>query len=179
MKLNRLILLLFVWAFVCETARAQTPAPATSQSTLQFSIGASALGVSPSSDASPASDVTLSLKFTSRVSLRSDNLLAPSADLQFYGGGIQVDLPTKLLAKTPLAQLQPYAFGVLGSDRIVPASGASQAHVGFFAGMGLDWKVNATMRMKLIEVGDLHTPGAPWGANAPAVSGGLSLFFGK
>ena len=165
-----------------QTSTSSTPAaqaPAPTQESLTFSFGATALGLAPSGDTTPASDIVVKLGFTKRVTLRSDNLLAPGANLQYYGGGMQVDLPNKFLSKTVLAPLQPFVAGTIGADRIVPASGPSQSHISFMAGGGLDWTPSVSVRVHLIEVDVAHFPGAPWGANTPAVSGGISMFFGK
>jgi hypothetical protein len=161
----------------CIPAIAQTPAPTTSN--LSFSVGASALGTT--SQATPATDVMLSLNagfkgVWSNLEFRSDNLLSPGANLQYYGGGINFNVPKKLPGV--LAPLSFYVNGTVGIDRIVPATGPSQAHYAFMGGGGLKWLTSSGVQIRLIEIDDLHTPGAPWGSNTPAISGGISYLFG-
>jgi len=158
-----------------------TPAPVTS--TVNFQIGAGALGIAATSQATPATDIKLELNpgfaKAKSLSLISDNLLAPGANLQYYGGGVSYDLP-KIFPKTSmLSPVDFYVRGSVGVDRIVPASGTGQSHIAFLAGGGLAWEPSSAVRIQLVEVDDGHFPGAPWGAHAPVISGGLSLLFGK
>lgn len=169
-------------ALVTQTSTSATaPSPVTS--TVNFQIGAGALGIAATSQATPATDIKLELNpgFVKlpALSLLSDNLLAPGANLQYYGGGVSYDLP-KIFPKTSmLAPVDFYVRGSVGVDRIVPASGAGQSHIAFLAGGGLAWEPSSTVRIQLVEIDDGHFPGAPFGANAPVISGGLSLLFGK
>jgi hypothetical protein len=162
---------------------ATAPAPAPTSSTMNFQIGADAFGISPTSSATPASDVIAQLNpgFAKLpgFSFVSDNLLAPGANLQFYGGGIRYDFGSVFPKTSALAPLSFYVRGTVGADRIVPATGPGQSHVAFLAGGGLSWAPTGALRLQLVEVDDGHFPGAPWGSNAPVVSGGLSIFFGK
>jgi len=164
-------------------AFAQTPAPATS--TLNFNIGAAAFGLGGATQATPASDVILTLnpgltqKFLSSLELRSDSVLAPGAGLQFYSGGFQYKVPYALPVSSPLHPLSFYADVELGVDRIVPTAGPSQTHFSFMAGGGVNWTLSNGVTVNLIEINDLHAPGSPWGNDAPAIAGGVSYVFGK
>ena len=155
-------------------AFAQTPAPATS--TMAFSVGAGAFGISATSNATPATDVTLSLNpgiaKLPNFSFRSDNVLAPGAGMQFYGGGVDYRIP--YLAKTGLfSQIYFTVNGTFGIDRIVPATGPSQANFGFMVG-GTVHYVAGSVDLNLFQAGLLHTPGAAWGSNAPYIGGSVT-----
>jgi len=172
MMLCAIAFLLTPAAVQAQTAPASNvPAPVTS--TLSFSVGASALGTT--SQATPATDVMLALNpgfkgALSNLEFRSDNLLSPGANLQYYGGGFNFNVPKHLPGV--FAPLSFYVDGTFGIDRIVPPAGASSSHFAFLAGGGLKWLTSSG------EVDDLHTPGAPWGSNTPAISGGISYLFG-
>lgn len=152
-----------------------TPTP--TQTSVNLNIGASALGLM-SSQSTPATDVTLKLAFTKNVSLRSDNVLAPST-LQYYGGGIEVALPNSFLSKTVLAPLSFYTDASVGVDRILTNPAASPSHIAFMAGGGFRWNPTGGLMINLVEFNVLHAPGAPWGNNAPVVAGGISYLWGK
>lgn len=162
---------------------AQTAPPVQTTSTA-FAIGASAFGLGGSTGATPASDVSLSIApgfstkgYLSQLSLMSDSLLAPSPGLQYYGGGLTGPIPVKLSGA--LSGLSFFWRATAGADRIVPATGPSQAHFGLMAGGGARWQGSSGVKVTIVEVDFLRTPGAPWGANAPAVSGGIGFAFGK
>jgi len=164
---------------------AQTPTvPTPTTNTASFNIGAAAFGLGGSSQATPASDVTLSLnpgfnnKYFKTLELRSDNLLAPGANLQYYGGGVNWVTPLKFASTSMFAPLSFYVDGTAGATRIVPATGVANSHIGFMAGGGLRWLTSSGVQVTLVEINVLHAPGAPWGSSAPAVSGGLSYVFG-
>ena len=174
-----LVVLLFVAAV--PVMAQNTPSP--TQSTVNFSVGAAALGLGGTAQATAATDVKLELNpgFTAKLKtleLRSDNLLAPGANLQYYGGGVNFTIPKNFPKTSILAPLSFYVDATVGVNRIVPATGPSTSHIGFMMGGGLRWLTSSGVQMTLIEVNVLHTPGAPWGANAPAISGGLSYVFG-
>lgn len=182
-KMALIAFLAFAAPVMAQTATAPPPAPAATQSTVSFNIGAGALGLGMASQATPATDIKLSLNpgfaKAKGLSLISDNVLAPGANLQFYGGGFSYDLPQLFPKTSALAPVLFYVRGTIGADRIVPAVGSGQSHVAFLAGGGLAWQPSNSVRIQLIEVDDGHFPGAPFGANAPVVSGGLSILFGK
>lgn len=175
--------LLFLACVFGFPVSAQTPAPTASS--LNFNVGAAAFGLGGATQATPASDVVLSLnpgftqKFLANLSLRSDNILAPGADLQFYAGGFQYAIPYSFPSASPLHALHFYSDVEFGVDRIVPATTPSQAHFAFMAGGGVNWTMSNGVTVNLIEVNDLHAPGAPWGNDAPALAGGISYIFGK
>ena len=183
MKRTILAVLGLLALLIAVPAYGQTPAPA--QNTMSFNIGASALGLAATQNATPASDIVLSLNpgFKSAVmqnfALRSDNLLAPGANLQYYGGGVNFTIPYKFAAGNVFAPLSFYVDGTVGADRIVPATGPSASHVAFMAGGGANWQTSSGVQINLVEINLLHTPSAPWGSNAPAISGGISYVFGK
>lgn len=161
-------------------AQAQTASPApsnapgTSQSTVQVSVGAQALGLGT---AAAGTDVVAKVSVVNSLALRSDNILVPSTNFQFYGAGLQYNLPMSFLAKTNFSSLQGYVSASVGADRIVPASGPSASHVGFLAGGGFNWIKSNNMIVNIVEVRLMHAPGNPSGTNVPVVSGGISLFF--
>lgn len=163
-------------------AQTSTP-PAPTQTTMNFQIGAGALGIASTSQATPATDIKLSFnpgfaKMKS-LSLLSDNVLAPGANLQYYGAGISYEFSNIFPKTSALAPVSFYLRGSIGADRIVPATGASQSHIAFLAGGGLAWNPSSSVRIQLVEVDDGHFPGASWGPHVPVVSGGLSILFGK
>lgn len=167
---------------ISVSVSAQVPAPA--QSTTNFQIGSGAFGLGMGAQATPAANVTLSLNpglatktYLGQVSLISDNLLAPSVNLQYYGGGFSAPIPFKLTGA--LSGLSFFWRATGGIDRIVPATGPSVSHFGVMAGGGANWTSSTGVTVKLVEVDFLRTPGAPWGANAPAVSGGVGFIFGS
>lgn len=165
---------------VTTTPLPVSSAPVPNTNTFNFSIGANALGLGVTT---PASDITLSLNpgfsgFAKNFELRSDNLLSPGANLQYYGGGVNFNLPFKFPTTSALAPLSFYVDITVGADRIVPANGVSRSHVGYMGGGGLRWTTSSGVKINLIEINNIHTPGAPWGNNAPAVSSGLSYVFG-
>ncbi|MGH9452363.1 MAG: hypothetical protein ACRD2O_00155 [Terriglobia bacterium] len=162
-----------LFAFALIPAKAQTAAPAT----LSVNIGASTLGLMGPATV-PGTDVVARFTVKGNVSLRSDNILAPGANFQGYFGGVQYPLGASLLAKTNLKQLDPYVTGSVGVDRIVAATGPSQAHIAFLAGGGLNWKpASGGLEINLVEVRYARLPG--FASNTAIVSGGISYFFGK
>jgi hypothetical protein len=182
--MRKLLFLFLLCAFPCFAQTTNVPKPISS--TKGFSLGAAAFGVGGMAQATPASDVTLTLKpgfattgYLSEISLRSDSLLAPGANLQFYGGGLQAPIPLGFAKESALGPLSFYADATFGVDRIVPSTGPSAAHFAFMAGGGVNWTMSSGVTVNLIEVNDLHAPGAAWGNDAPAVSGGISYVWGK
>ena len=177
-----LVLLFCAIPCYAQTSTA-TATPAPTSSTVTFNIGASALGLGGTSQSTPASDITLHLGLglakAPNLYLKSDSLLAPGANLQYYGGGVGDCFPHVFGKNGPLSGLILCAEGSVGADRIVPSSGPSQSHVAFMAGGYFEYQTSSGVNINLVGVEDLHTPGAPWGSNAPAVQGGISYFFGK
>jgi hypothetical protein len=160
-----------------------TPAPA--QSSLSFNVGASAFGAGGTS-ATPATDVTLTLNpglaskgYLSEISLLSDNALAPGINWQYYGGGLSAPIPVKFPSTSALSGLSFYWRGSAGMERIVPATGPSQSHVGAMIGGGASWTSASGVKVQLFEVGALITPNAAWGNKAPYFAGGISYLFGS
>lgn len=162
-----------------QTTTTTTTAPTSSS--LSFNIGAGALGLS-GSQATPATDITLELNpgiaKAPNFSFRSDNVLAPGANLQFYAGGGSYKLPK--LAKTGLlSQIYFDLNASAGIDRIVPATGPSQSHFGLMAGASMHYLTSVGVDMNLFQVGYMRTPGAPWGGSAPYFGGSISYLFGS
>lgn len=148
----------------------------TKTSALSFSIGAGALGLGGSSNATPATDIPVTLNpgiaKMPDFSFRMDTLLAPGPGLQFYGGGADYQLP--YLAKTGLfSKIYFTVNATFGLDRIVPAIGASQSHAAMMIGGTVHYAAPAGMDINMFQAGLLRTPGAPWGANAPYIGGSL------
>lgn len=182
-----------IWAVVAGVllfafpAAAQTVAPA--QSTVNLSIGAQAFGLGGASQATPATDVTLQLnpgfsKILANLVLESHNILAPSADLQYYGGGVGFcvfgDCP-RPIHKLPgvLAPLSLKIGANAGVARIVPAAGPSMGNVGYMAYGELGWTTGPGIHITVFSIGNCHFPKAPWGNNAPCMSGGIEKIFGS
>lgn len=183
MKVILLAILLTALPCVAQTAApATTPAPV--QSTLSFNVGASAFGAG-GTNAEPASDITLNLNpglaikgYMSKVSLLSDNALAPGIDYQYYGGGLTAPIPVSLPSTSALAPLSFYWRGTAGIERLVPSSGPSSTHVGAMVGGGATWTTSPGVVVRLFEAGMIISPGAAWGNKAPYIAGGVSYLFG-
>lgn len=182
--MRKLLFLLLLCALPCLAQTTNVPTPASASRS--FSVGAAAFGLGGMAQATPASDVTLTLNpgfastgYFSKFDLRSDNVLSPSANLQFFGGGFQAPIPVTFPKGSALAPLSFYADATFGVDRIVPSAGPSQVHFALMAGGGVNWTLSNGVTVNLIEVNDLHAPGAPWGNDAPALSGGISYIWGK
>lgn len=176
--------LLFAVSAYGQTAAPPSNTPTPTQSTMSFNVGSSVFGLGGASNAQPAADVVLQFNpgipgKLANLSLLSDSLLDPSGNFQYYGGGILLPLPNKAWSKTGIAPLSLYVRGTVGEDRLVPASGPAQGHIAFMAGGGACWKLSSGVQFNIVEVDELHAPGAPWGNNAPAISGGISYFFGS
>lgn len=161
------------------SALAQTPAP--TQSTVNFSIGAGAFGLATTSASVPASDITLQLnpglksRYFSQTALLSDNLVA--SNLQYFGAGFTGPVPDPFPSSSVFGKMYLYWRASVGADRITSSS-ASASHVSFLAGGGIGYIGPSGLRVQLIEVDDAHFPGAPFGSNAPAISGSISWIFG-
>ena len=183
--LTLLLLLVALPCFAQTTTTTTTTAPATPtpvSTSLSFNVGAGAFGFGGSSTATPGTDIELALNpgiaKLPNFSFRSDNLLAPGANLQYYGGGGDYQLPN--LSKTGLLSSIHFDLnGTFGIDRIVPSTGPSQSHFGMMVGASMHYTTSIGVDMNLFQVGFLRTPGAPWGANAPYFGGSVSYFFGK
>jgi hypothetical protein len=191
--LPALLLLLAALPALCQTP---APAPAPVQSSMNFNIGANALGLSPTSSGVAATDVNLALnpgfKTLPGLAFRSDNLMAPGAT-NYFGGGINYDLPFKFPSTTALGPLTFYVDATVGGaviqSPVSPATAArfrretsttltaGSTHFGFMGGGGVKYLSSSGVQVTLIEVNLLHAPG-PWGQNAPAISGGISYLFG-
>lgn len=167
-------------------AFAQTPnsTPAPIKTSLSFQIGGSMLGTGGMA-ATPAADITLDLNtaiaqknYFKDVRLLSDNANAPAVNWQYYGGGARGPVPLKLPSTSALSPLSFYWRGTVGIERIVPATGPSQAHVGAMVGGGAEWTTSPGVVVRLFEAGMIISPGADWGNKAPYISGGISYLFG-
>jgi hypothetical protein len=169
-------------------APAQTIAPSESASSTStgtspplnqgsFSLNAQAVALPGGGQTVAATDVGFTKAITPNLSLRDDNILAPSNGMQFYGGGGNYFLPARFLAKTLLdpKSFQPYVTICIGIDRVVPASGSSQQHIAFLAGGGLNYKPANGVWVNLFEARYAKLPGV---ANDTAIiSSGLTLNF--
>lgn len=153
----------------------QPSGPPTNQSS--FSLNAQAVALPGGGQTVAATDVGFTKAITPNFSLRDDNILAPSNGMQFYGGGGNYFLPTSFLKKTLLnpASFQPYVTATVGVDRIVPATGSSQQHIGFLIGGGLNYKPASGVWVNLFEARYAKLPGLA--NNTAIVSTGFTLSF--
>lgn len=156
---------------------AQTPV----QSTVNFAIGAGAFGLVSTSNSTPASDITLQLNpgfknnYFSQVALLSDNMVA--ADLQYFGGGLSGPIPDPFPATSVFGKLYFYWRASGGADRITLAN-VTTVHPAFLAGGGIGYVGPSGLRVQLFEIDDAHFTAAPFGNNAPAISGSINWIFG-
>jgi len=174
------LLMTAIPCFAQTTATPTTPTPTTAS--MNFNIGAGALGLGGSNQATAATDVALTINpgiaKLPGLSLRSDNLLAPGANLQFYAGGFEYQLPK--LAKSGLLSAVYFDLNATaGINRITSATLPTKSSFGLMAGASMHYLTSANVDLNLFQVGFLRTPGAPWGANAPYFGGSVSYFFGK
>jgi hypothetical protein len=182
--LAMLLLATFVASLPAYAQSSTTPpaTPAPTQTSLTLNVGAGALGLGGSTNATPSTDISLSLNpgiaKMPWFSLRSDNVLAPGAYLQMYAGGGDVQLP-KLSKTGLLSQVRFDLNATFGIDRIVPPTGVSQSHFGMMAGASMHYLTATGVDVNLFQVGFMRSPGAPWGANAPYFGGSVSYLFGK
>lgn len=171
---------------LAPVAFAQAPAnmPIPNQTSVAFTAGASMLGAG-GQNATPAADITLDLNaalaqknYFKDVRLLSDNANAPAIDWQYYGGGARGPIPVSLPKASALSPLSFYWRGTVGIERIVPATGPSQSHVGAMIGGGAEWTTSPGVVVRLFEAGVIISPRAAWGQKVPYVSGGISYLFG-
>jgi len=178
------IAVLLLSLFLAGAVYAQAPTPTPVSSTYNFSIGAGAFGLGGTSQATPATDVVLTLnpgfsnKYLNGLELRDDNLLAPGA-LNYFGAGSNWEPPISFPATSAFAPLSFYVDGTVGVALVTPTGGPSQSHIGFTAGGGLRWLMSSGVRLTLFEMDLLHAPGAPWGTNSPAYTGSISYLWGN
>jgi len=149
--------------------------PPTNQGS--FSLSAQAVALPGGGQIVAATDVGFTKAITPNLSLRDDNILAPSNGMQFYGGGGTYFLPTSFLSKTLLdpSSMQPYVTASVGVDRIVPASGASQQHISLLIGGGLNYKPATGVWVNLFEARYAKLPGLA--NNTAIISSGFTLNF--
>jgi hypothetical protein len=166
-------------------AQAQTPAPTPvptpTQSTLNFNVGSSIFGVGSQAAADVILQINPGIKNSvlKNLSFMTDSLLNSGANFQYYGGGVLFPIPKNPFANTALSPLGFYARGTVGIDRLAPPTGPGSQHIALMVGGGVNWKLANGVQFNIVEVDLLRAPGAPWGANAVAVSGGISYFFGQ
>lgn len=156
-------------------ASASRPSAPTNQGS--FSLSAQAVALPGGGQTVAATDVGFTKAITPNFSLRDDNILAPSNGMQFYGGGGNYFLPTGFLKKTLLnpSSFQPYVTATVGVDRIAPATGPSQQHIGFLIGGGLNYKPASGVWVNLFEARYAKLPGLA--NNTAIVSSGFTLSF--
>jgi hypothetical protein len=149
--------------------------PPTNQGS--FSLSAQAVALPGGGQTVAATDVGFTKAITPNLSLRDDNILAPSNGMQFYGGGGNYFLPASFLKKTVLdpSSFQPYVTATVGVDRIVPATGPSQQHIGFLVGGGLNFKPASGVWVNLFEARYAKLPGLA--SNTALISSGFTLSF--
>jgi hypothetical protein len=180
----RIMFALCLFALLWMPAKAQT---ATTTSTApvaetptspngNFSLTAQAVALPGGGQTVAGTIVGFTKSITNTVSLRNDDLLAPGSNFQGYFGGAQwFPNVSKQLAKTKLTGLQPYITGSVGIDRIVPSSGASQQHIAFLAGGGLNYTPASGPTINLFEVRYARLPGLA--NNTAVVSSGFTISF--
>lgn len=129
-----------VTGLVAGTGGNEIPAnPATNTS--NFTIGASIVALPGLHTLFPATDIGAAYKFTSTTWLRTDNLVAPGANLTGNYGGFQwaPNFLANLFSKTTLAGLvQPYFTASLGDVRVA----STQNHISVLAGAGLNYSTS-------------------------------------
>ena len=163
---------------VAPAAVATTPNPSTNLPT--FTLNASVVTLPAGNQVSAATDIGGTFAVTDKLSLRSDNILAPAVNLGAYFGGIQYALPTaKLLAKTNLdpAHFQFYATASAGQARIQVGSSDPVAHFAALAGGGANYDPSGTGKfsVNLFEVRWAKLPGLS--NSTVIVSSGLKIGF--
>lgn len=163
-----------------ETPATVAPVETSATNDGPFSLTAQAMALPGGGETVAASDVGATYAITNAISLRSDNILAPSNGVQMYTGGVQwFPNLSGFLAKTKLnpKQFQFYLTGSAGIDRLVPSTGPSQQHIALLAGGGINYSPssNGVFSVNLAEVRYAHIPGL---ANSTAiVSSGVNLTF--
>jgi len=174
------LLLFALFLQTSGTAFAQNPpAPAPVDVTM-FSIASQAVAVRIGGQSVPGTDLIGSYAVTKRISVRSDNLLAPGNNLQLYGAGFDWKPPLSgLISKTTLPKntFEPYLTGTIGIVRNVPAAGPVKQHYAALLGGGVNYDPTGSGRftVNLIEVRAADLPGFgkhPWGAT---ISVGIKL----
>ena len=179
MNMKRALAVIAALFLMVFPSYAQTPAPSTAS--MSFNVGAGAFGLG-GTNATPATDIALTLNpgiaKAPNFSFRSDNLLAPGANLQYFGGGGSYKLP-KLSKAGLLASVHFELNATAGLDRISPPNGSAAEHFAMMAGASMHYTTSAGVDMDLFQVGYIRTPGAPWGGSAPYFGGSISYLFGK
>jgi hypothetical protein len=130
--------------------------PSTSLS--NFTIGASIVALPGLNSLFPATDIGAAYKVTSTVWLRTDNLVAPGANLTGNYAGTQwaPDFLANLLNKTTLAGLvQPYFTASFGDVRVA----STQNHISVLAGGGINYGRGGHFNTNLAEFRWAKLPG--------------------
>lgn len=157
-------------------AKAQTGAQTPTSAQGSFSLTAQAVALPGGGQTVAGTVVGFTKSVTSTVSLRNDDLLAPGSNFQGYFGGAEwFPNVTKALAKTKLTGIVPYLTGSVGIDRIVPSAGASQQHIAFLAGGGVNYTPSSGPTINLFEVRYARLPGLA--NNTAVVSSGFTISF--
>lgn len=157
---------------------ATTPNPSTTAAT--FTLNASILSLPANSQTSAATDIGATFAVTDKLSLRSDNILAPAVNLSAYFGGIQYALPTaKILTKTNLdpAHFQFYLTGSAGQARVTVGSDPTRTHFAALVGGGVNYDPAGTGKfsINLLEARWAKLPGLS--NSTVVVSSGLKIGF--
>ena len=177
--MKRILLLTAMFWFAIPLL-AQTP-PGTSTSTLQVSVGASALGLSGNNNAEAGTDVLATAVIWKSLTLRSDNILVPATSAAIFTGSVQYPF-SNLLAKTNFPELEPYLTCGAGVNRLSPAGAAAYTNLAVLCGGGLNYTPTGGVKVNLFEIRWLHSQvpvGSPFPRNAPVIAGGIQMFWGN
>lgn len=179
------IAIAFLWALAfgslafAQSAPAPAPEPAPAGYS-NFSLTASAVSLTGQGQTTAATDLGQAFAITNNFSLRADEIMAPSANLNAYLGGFKYFIPTtKALAKTNLnaSSFQFYVTGGAGVNRWTDATGKINQHIAAVAGGGVNWDPtnSGNFSVNVIEVRWARFPG--FQNNTVLVSSGLKLSF--
>jgi hypothetical protein len=183
------LVLIGIFLLSAKPARAQaassptTPTTTSSAPALSFTASSSAIGMRLGGTTAVGTDIGETLAFTKSLSLRGDQILAPTLNFSgYYGGAVwQPDL-TKVLAKTtlPANAFSLFARGAAGvSTNGAAPAGQTGTHISFVAGGGVNYATPVSLKITALEIDYLRAPGFGGSGNGQVYSAGLSFLFGK
>src|SRR5258708_17099702 len=153
---------LFCSSVLAGLSAAQVPAPSDT-----FSMDAQAISLPGGKQTAAGTVVGGTFAITQNFALRSDNLIAPGANLSAYLGGFNYNLPVlsrKLNNMSPNldgSRFQFYITASVGVDRLSPASGDVRQHYAALVGGGVRYDASGSGRfsVNLAEVRWAKLPG--------------------